>query len=224
MSFAVREIAKSATRALGAIIAKFKALGGGSYISYKKLYESSVEPILRYAAGIWGVKEQKVLNTVQNKAARFILGVPKTSPNLASRGDLGWSSWFCKQKVEVVRLWLRLKCMDTSRLASRIYKYCCNKAVTCKFKNWEGQVITVFKSCGLEFLVDIEDFDSKSVLKHCKDILHETDCSDWYRSLRNNNSVNGGKLCYYRTFKPGLSLENYLLVNLPVYKKRCLQC
>ena len=54
MSFAAREISKAASRALGAIIAKFKALGGISFECFKKLYESNVQPILLYGAGVWG--------------------------------------------------------------------------------------------------------------------------------------------------------------------------
>ena len=51
MLHAGREIAKSALRALGAIIVTFKVLGAISYNGFQKLYESSVEPILRYASG-----------------------------------------------------------------------------------------------------------------------------------------------------------------------------
>jgi hypothetical protein len=123
MMHAAREIAKSATRALVSIIVKFKALGGISYNCFKKLYESSVEPILKYAAGVWGTKEYKVINTVQNKAARFILGVQQKTPNLATVGDLGWCSILGKQWLEVVRLWLRLKSMDNTRLTARVFKH-----------------------------------------------------------------------------------------------------
>ena len=62
------------------IYVKFKSLGGISYKCFQKLYESDVEPILKYAAGIWGHKEYKIINTVQNNGAHFMLGVRKRLP------------------------------------------------------------------------------------------------------------------------------------------------
>ena len=54
LKFATSELAKSASRALSALYAKFKCAGGMSYDVYTKLYTSLVEPILFYCAGIWG--------------------------------------------------------------------------------------------------------------------------------------------------------------------------
>ena len=219
--YAVKEISKSATRALGLIIAKFKSLGGISYACFKKLYESSVESILRYASGIWGVKERQVLNTVQNKAARFILGVNKTAPNLATRGDLGWISWWCKQKIEVVRLWLRLKNMDPTRITAKIFKYCSNKAINCKIKNWESTVIALLRSHEMSFLVNITDCDFRSVLEQCKDILVSADKNEWLNALHDDKDLpNGNKLRCYRSFKTELKIESYVEFNLPWYKKK----
>ena len=42
MTYAAREIAKSANRALGSIIVKFKILGGIPYSYFEKMYESCV--------------------------------------------------------------------------------------------------------------------------------------------------------------------------------------
>ena len=125
------------------------------------MYTSSVEPILRYGAGIWGTSEYTHLNTVQNKAARFILGVPKTTDNLATQGDLGWTSWFCKQKVEVIRLWLRLKKMDPSPITVKVFKYSYTKAITTRIKNWERSVIDMFHTLNLHYLVNVDNFDTK---------------------------------------------------------------
>jgi hypothetical protein len=52
MNKAVRELAKSASRALGALYGKFASCGGMTYSVFIKLYESSVESILFYGSGI----------------------------------------------------------------------------------------------------------------------------------------------------------------------------
>ena len=69
MKFAINELAKSASRALSALYTKFLHVGGMTYV-FCKLYQSLVEPVLFYGAGIWGLWEHKKINTVQNKACR----------------------------------------------------------------------------------------------------------------------------------------------------------
>ena len=155
MSFAAKEIAKSATRALGVMICKFKALGGLSYTCFKKLYDASVESILRYGAGVWGDKEYRTLSTIQNKAARFILGVQKTCSNIAVRGELGWTSWKTKQSIEVVRTWLRSSNMDSTRLTNKVFKYNCMKAIKCRLKNLEKGIMELFENHDLSFVNNI---------------------------------------------------------------------
>ena len=222
MMHAAREIAKSATRALGSIIVKFKALGGISYNCFKKLYESSVEPILKYAAGVWGTKEYKVINTVQNKAARFILGVQQKTPNLATVGDLGWCSILGKQWLEVVRLWLRLKSMDNTRLTARVFKHNLAKATTCRKKNWEYTVVELFNKIDIGYVVNIGDLDTyQHVIDDCKARFHTIDQNLWYTRLWNDDGQeNGNKLRTYRQFKSEVKLEPYVTLNMPWYKKR----
>ncbi len=116
-------VAKSASRALGLLIAKSKASGGMPYEVFTKLYNALVQPVLDYGAGIWGTREFSCINSVQHRACRFYLGLGKYTPNVASEGEMGWPfpqerSWLC-----VTRLWCRLRNMDDSRLNKRIYQW-----------------------------------------------------------------------------------------------------
>ena len=104
MKFATSELAKSAGRALSALYAKFKSAGGMAYDVYTKLYQSLVEPVLFYCAGIWGLTDYTKINTVQNKACKYFLGVGKNASNAATRGDMGWTDCFVKQRLESCRL------------------------------------------------------------------------------------------------------------------------
>ena len=70
----VRELSKSATRAQGALNGKYISAGGMTYNVFAKLYATLIEPIMHYGARIWGTRKHKLLNTVQNKAARLFLG------------------------------------------------------------------------------------------------------------------------------------------------------
>jgi hypothetical protein len=52
MNKAVIELAKSASRALGALYGKFVSCGGITYSVFTKMYESTVESILFYGSRI----------------------------------------------------------------------------------------------------------------------------------------------------------------------------
>ncbi len=67
-------VAKSAGRALGLLIAKFKAYGGLPYDCYIKLYDSLVQPIIDYGSAIWGTKDSSCINAVQHRACRVFYG------------------------------------------------------------------------------------------------------------------------------------------------------
>ena len=49
-----KHVSKSASRALGLVISKFKAFGGLPYNTFTKLYDSVVWSTISYGAAIWG--------------------------------------------------------------------------------------------------------------------------------------------------------------------------
>ena len=72
------------------------------------LTDSVVEPVLFYCAGIWGNRKFSKVESIINKACRYLLGVSKNAPNMSSKGDMAWVPAELKQKLETVRLWCRL--------------------------------------------------------------------------------------------------------------------
>ena len=94
MTKTVKELSKSASRALSALYSKSLRSGGMTLNVFKKLYESLVEPVLFYSCGVWGIPDFKESQMVQNKACRYFLGGGKCTSNVALRGFL-----FRKSKV-----------------------------------------------------------------------------------------------------------------------------
>ena len=88
MKFSIREIAKSASRALGAVYSKFLCAGGMNISVYIKLVETMVEPILFFCSGIWGHINFTEIDSVLSKACRYYLGVINTVPMF-----LRWVTW-----------------------------------------------------------------------------------------------------------------------------------
>ena len=87
---------------------KASMLGGMTYKVYTKLYTSMVEPVLLYCSGIWGTKLLSAISIIQNRACKICLSVGKRTSNLASRGDMGWTSCFTKQPINYSKLLFRL--------------------------------------------------------------------------------------------------------------------
>ena len=85
MRFSIREIAKSASRALGAIYSKILCAGCLRFPVYIKLIETIVEPVLFFCSGIWGHTKYKEIESVLNKACRYFLGVTKHCSNVSWR-------------------------------------------------------------------------------------------------------------------------------------------
>ena len=87
MEKSIKEISKSASRALGAVYMKYLNSVGMAYNVYTKLVESVFEPILFYCSGIWGHNRYNEIDSVLNKACRLYLGVGKM-PQLLPAGGI----------------------------------------------------------------------------------------------------------------------------------------
>ena len=183
------------------------------------MVETVVEPILFYGAGIWGYRKFPVIEAVLNKAKRFFLGVSKNAPNAAVGGDMGWSSADTKQKLEVVRLWCRLRHFDDNRVVRKSQFSSIYHA-----KSWERQVIKLFDKLGIS--------DSLLVDKPCKTTcmnlavgrLSEMHIMSWNSSLVSDGRDvnNGNKLRTYRTYKTEYKTEPYVLLNMSRDQRRVL--
>jgi hypothetical protein len=222
LSLTVREVAKSASRALSGIIAKYNKIGGMSYSCFTKLYESIVQPVIMYGAPIWGTSEHKIINSVQNRACRFFLGVCEKSPNLATVGDMGWLLTKTKQHVEVLRYWLRLRSLDENRLTYKIFRWSFRMGNLFNKWNYERCVkkLWIRLHC-TEFNVTDVPTNPKQMICTFKQYLHQQDGIKWYNDLWNDKSkTNGNKLRTYRLFKTNLNVENYTMLTIPKYKRK----
>ena len=64
-------VAESASRALGLLISKSKALGDMPYECFTKCYDYTVQSIIDYSAAVWGTKSVSPISAVQNRACRI---------------------------------------------------------------------------------------------------------------------------------------------------------
>lgn len=97
-----KAVAKSASRALGLLIAKSKANGGFEFSIFTKLFDTLVMSVIEYGASIWGAREFTCINAIKNRAMRFFMGVGKYTPNLSLYGDTGWMPCLIKLQLQLL--------------------------------------------------------------------------------------------------------------------------
>ena len=198
--------AQSASRALDLLIAKCKSLGGMPYDVYSKLYESLVWLVIAYDTSIWGDRSYSCIDTVQNRAMKFFLGVGKYTPTVALVGDMGWNTPFTKQWKCISYLWSRLRCMNNDRIKKRIFNYCLsNNNSTCRCKNWPWRVIRLLNEYGCQRFVNVQEPICKSKMTEevTKNIMSNFR-NEWSNNLNRDQSARsqgGNKLRNYKQLK-----------------------
>ena len=203
LNFNANQLSDSASRALGAINAKFKSLKNISFGAYSKVYHSSVASILDFESETWGYCKAKSADKVQNRALRFILGVHKFCPLPAMSGDVGWLG--CKERhfISMIRYWNRLIRMSINRLTKKIFLYDYN----IKHNNWSSEIENILESVNLlntfqtKIMCDISLFESK-----IRENLHNIWCDEIHKMP---------KLRTYVLFKHEYKTEEYLKMYLP---------
>lgn len=211
--FTASVVAKSAGRALGLLIAKFKAYGGMHYDCFTKLYHSLVQPVIDYGAAIWGTKSYSCINAVQHRACRFYMGVGKYTPNTAVIGDMGWTLPGQKQWICITRLWCRFNNMDNDRINKKVFMWAASKSGN-SVKNWIYKVKQFYTKHSMDYIANSEeDLSYRSVKNQITPVLTEMYASEWQSNLNRVEAIRGqghNKLRTYRKFKDIIKTEEYL--------------
>jgi hypothetical protein len=111
-----KAVAKAASRALGLVIAKYKAHGRIPFRVFTQLYDALVQPIINYGASVCGHHEFSCISAVQHRASRFYLGLGKYAPNTAITGEMGWKVPSHRRWLAISRQWCRLCTMGRERI------------------------------------------------------------------------------------------------------------
>ena len=199
-----KTLSKAAGRKLGHMFVMNRKLEGIGYKTYTRLYESRIDPVALYAASIWGAKNFKFQESVQNKAMRLFLGVSRYTTNIAVQGDMGWPSVSQKVKIAVFRYWNRLINMSNTRLTKKIFLHeIFLKGKKFKF-TWSSQVRKILRDLYGED-VQTEHFMGGIDLAEAKTLLSTKDREHWDREVKNFP-----KLRTYATLKTSFGKEPYV--------------
>ncbi len=209
LQYMAEQVATSAQRALGLVIAKCKSIGGLPYDCYTRLYESLVQSILDYGAPVWAHKEYPCIKAVQHRAIRFFLGVSKRTANNAILGDIGWTPQLVNQRLAMCRQICRYGRMDNSRLNLHIIQWASRSNVD----NWISRVRKEYVDLNIDHLLEFDIPQSKNNIKAIKSVYMSSYKESWSESLNKVDGIAGignNKLRTYRLFKDEYCTENYV--------------
>ena len=222
-NLATKTLADHASRALGALIAKFKSLGGLPFKVFTKLFDSLVLPILTYGAAVWGFRSFSCIDAVYNRACRFYLGVGRYAPNIGVQGDMGWTSPWHRQWMCIFRNFSRLCKMTNDRISRRVFCWAFQSSVS--KKNWISNVHSLLEKVRMPHLFDVNCVFLPRDLKVLDSVLFSEFESSWFENLSRDVVHEGrgrNKLRTYRNFKNVYETEMYVKKLLPRAERSAL--
>ena len=193
-------LSKAAGRKLGHMFVMNRKLEGMGYKTFTRLYESRIDPVAFYASSVWGVKNFKFQDNIQNKAIRLFLGVSRYTSNVAIKGDMGWPSTSQKVAVTIFRLWNRFVNMPNHRITKRIFL----NDQTVKKGTWSSQVLKKLKDLYGED-TQLSQFKEGVDLTEIKALLREKEIETWKKEV-----TKYPKLRTYTKLKDCFGKENYV--------------
>ena len=199
---AAEVLSQAGGRALGAMISKIHSYKDIGYNTYSKLFNSCVAPVIDYCSGVWGFKQFNKIDTVQNRAIRYFLGVHRFTPLLAINGEMGWTMSIHRRWANMFRLWNRLISMNNTRLTKRVF----NTDYNTLRKTLCSEIKSIFEQLNMQ-----HNFVNKQAvdLKRVENFLGTIYQRDWNEKL-----TTVSKLRTYVTFKSNYKTEKYLKLNL----------
>ena len=87
-----------------------------------KIFYTKIIPILTYGADIWFPHSALDIERIKHNFCKYILQVPKNSPNIFARGELGRGSIYTVRCINLIKYRLRILDMNANRYPNICYK------------------------------------------------------------------------------------------------------
>ena len=124
-----------------------------------------IVPILSYGAEIWGFQYFEVLENVQRRWCRLLLGVPKHTTTEAVIGECGRLPVYCITIKRCIAYWLKLLEMPSHRIPRQAYLMLCNLDSMGR-NTWATSVKDILFSFGFGFAWVSKEVGNKNHFLH----------------------------------------------------------
>ena len=103
------------------ILKAMRRLSSSDPMIFWKLFDSQIEPMLTYAAEVWGLRNVDQIEKVQTFAMKRFLSLPLHASNKLLYGETGRYPLFIRTAVKCIKYWIRLIRLPLSRLCRQTY-------------------------------------------------------------------------------------------------------
>ena len=133
------------------ILRFMRKLGSTDFLMFWKSFDAQIQPMITYAAEIWGLSEKiKIKNyiaRVHTFAIDRFLSIPIHSSNTLVYGETGRYPLFIGTYVKCIKYWIKLTRLSPSRLCRQAYELLFIQYEAGK-DNWASQVKQVLTRNG----------------------------------------------------------------------------
>ena len=173
------------------------------------LFSKLVKPILLYGCEVWGFENNDILERVQLKFFKLLLGLKQTTPSSVIYGELGLYPLNVDIKVRMISYWAKILMGNHNKLCYYVYKLMLNMAVENReISQWMNHLHNILNECGLAYIWTNQFFPSEQWIK----LTVKTILQDQYKQTWHSNVFDCPKTINYRIFKTDHAFENYFNV------------
>jgi len=203
---ALTELAGRAKAAVCQICRSLRKLVWVTPEVFSKIFDAQVQPVLLYAAEVWGSEDCSIIEKIHLYALKQFLNVAVKTPNAMIYGDTGRYPLYIGATMRTLKYWLRILRMDESRLPHRVYTMMMNNIET--GANWAFKVRELLQNNNLSHVWWAQRVnDETSFLCRMKEGLVNTFKETWLCKLQSSE-----RYSFYREIKSTWEVENYLHV------------
>ena len=202
-------VSEKGMKASFATLKKYSSLGRPTPKVSLHLFDTFVKPILLYGCEIWsGSHENKVIENLQLKYLKLMLGVKSSTCNLATYGETGRFPLYLEQVHRSIKYWVRIIKLDDSKLVKQVFSLL-KTDNELGFTNWASKIEGFLNRYGMSNYWNKEEWneqDSYIFLANMKELVYSKYQNSWFKQLSEFP-----KMRSYVTFKDEFRLESYLL-------------
>jgi hypothetical protein len=172
------------------------------------LFTTMIMPIVTYGAEMWGFQRREIIEKVQTKYFKRILGLPISTPNAAVLGECGRNSLYVTYVTKCISYWIKLLYMDNNRFPKITYLMLYN--LDCYNRtSWVTNVKRIVFQFGFGYSWIMQDVGNPELfICQFKQRVKDNDIQNWHSSITSNS-----RLYAYSTYKSVLNVELYLKSN-----------
>ena len=182
-----------------------------------KIFDTQILPILEYGSEIWSNgRKINILEIVQVKYLKHMLGVKPQTSTLAVYGETGRFPLVLRQQLNQVKYWCRIMGMEQSNPVKCVYDEIL-KLHLCGFNTWCSHVENTLTRYGLTEIWDAQSITTDKFIPEFKGIIYTNYMNEWRESI--NDSYANPILRTYKLFKNDFQMEPYLFQCKSLYRR-----